>query len=172
VKKGIKLNTLMIGGGQERGLRSGTENIPAIVGMRKAVEIMQKEMDIEVKRFTQYRDKLIRGVLETIPKCHLNGHPQYRLPNNAHFRFDGIEGESLLLSMKDKGISVSTGSACTSKTLEPSHTLIALGLLHEEAHGSLQLTCGRFSQPGDFEKVIEVLPGVVERLRKLSPIYR
>ncbi len=172
VKEGTKLNTLMIGGGQERGLRSGTENIPAIVGMRKTVEIMQKEMDIEVKRFTQYRDELIRGVLETIPKCHLNGHPQHRLPNNAHFRFDGIEGESLLLSLKDKGISVSTGSACTSKTLEPSHTLIALGLLHEEAHGSLQLTCGRFSQPKDVEKVMEVLPGVVERLRKLSPIYR
>ena len=172
VKKGTKLNTLMIGGGQERGLRSGTENIPVIVGMKKAVEIMQKEMDTEVKRFAQYRDKLIRGVLETIPRCHLNGHPQERLANNAHFRFDGIEGESLLLSMKDKGISVSTGSACTSKTLEPSHTLIALGLLHEEAHGSLQFTYGRFSQPGETEKVIEILPGVVERLRKLSPLYR
>jgi cysteine desulfurase len=172
VKKGIRLNTQMIGGGQERGLRSGTENIPAIVGMRKAVEILRKEMDSEVKRFAQYRDKLIREILGRIPRSHLNGHPQHRLPNNAHFRFDGIEGESLLLSLKDKGISVSTGSACTSKTLEPSHTLIALGLLHEEAHGSLQLTCGRFNQDGDAEKVIEALPGVVERLRKLSPLYK
>lgn len=172
VKKGIRLNTQMIGGGQERGLRSGTENIPAIVGMRKAVEILRKEMDSEVKRFVQYRDKLIQGILEKIPRSRLNGHPQHRLPNNAHFRFDGIEGESLLLSLKDKGISVSTGSACTSRTLEPSHTLIALGLLHEEAHGSLQLTCGRFNQDGDAEKVIEALPGVVERLRKLSPLYR
>ena len=172
VKKGIRLNTLMIGGGQERGLRSETENIPAIVGMRKAVEILREEMDSEVKRFVQYRDKLIQGILERIPRSHLNGHPQHRLPNNAHFRFDGIEGESLLLSLKDKGISVSTGSACTSRTLEPSHTLIALGLLHEEAHGSLQLTCGRFNQDSDAEKVIEALPGVVERLRKLSPLYK
>ena len=172
VKKGIRLNTQMIGGGQERGLRSGTENIPAIVGMRKAVEILRKEMDSEVKRFAQYRDQLIQGILKKIPRSHLNGHPQHRLPNNAHFRFDGIEGESLLLSLKDKGISVSTGSACTSKTLEPSHTLIALGLLHEEAHGSLQLTCGRFNQDGDAEKVIEALPGVVERLRNLSPLYK
>jgi cysteine desulfurase len=171
VKKGIRINTQMIGGGQERGLRSGTENIPAIVGMRKAVEILREEMDSEVKRFTQYRDKLIQGILEKIPRSHLNGHPQHRLPNNAHFRFDGIEGESLLLSLKDKGISVSTGSACTSRTLEPSHTLIALGLLHEEAHGSLQLTCGRFNQDSDTEKVMEALPGVVERLRKLSPLY-
>jgi cysteine desulfurase len=142
------------------------------VGMRKAVEIIEKEMETEVKRFIQYRDKLIQEILEKIPRSHLNGHPQYRLPNNAHFRFDGIEGESLLLSLKDKGISVSTGSACTSKTLEPSHTLIALGLLHEEAHGSLQLTSGRFNQDGDAEKVIEALPGVVERLRNLSPLYK
>ena len=172
MKKGIRLNPLMIGGGQERGLRSGTENIPAIVGMRKAVEIMQQEMSDEVKRFAQYRDKLIKKVLEKIPKSYLNGHPIERLPNNAHFRFEGIEGESLLLSLKDKGISVSTGSACTSKTLEPSHTLIALGLLHEEAHGSLQFTCGRFNQDDDVDKVLEVLPEVVERLRKLSPLYK
>lgn len=172
VRKGIRLNPLMIGGGQERGLRSGTENIPAIVGMRKAVEIMQEEMDDEVKRFAEYRDKLIENVLKKIPKCHLNGHPKERLPNNAHFRFEGIEGESLLLSLKDKDISVSTGSACTSKTLEPSHTLIALGLLHEEAHGSLQFTCGRFNRDDDVDKVLEVLPEIVERLRKLSPLYK
>ncbi|MGB8656599.1 MAG: cysteine desulfurase family protein [Candidatus Zixiibacteriota bacterium] len=172
MKNGIRLNPLMIGGGQERGLRSGTENIPAIVGMRKAVQILQKEMDEEVKRFARCRDRLIENVRNTIPRCHLNGHPTERLPNNAHFRFEGIEGESLVLSMKDEGISVSTGSACTSKTLEPSHTLIALGLLHEEAHGSLQFTAGRFNQEGEVEAVMKVLPGIVERLRKLSPLYK
>ncbi|TET59565.1 MAG: cysteine desulfurase [Candidatus Stahlbacteria bacterium] len=171
VRKGIRINPLMIGGGQEFGLRSGTENIPAIVGMAKAVDIMQNEMQQEVRRFKGYQDQLIKNILEKIPKSYLNGHPEERLPNNAHFRFDGIEGESLLLLMKDKGISVSTGSACSSKTLEPSHTLIALGLLHEEAHGSLQLTCGRFTGQEDIDAVVNALPGVVERLRKLSPLY-
>jgi cysteine desulfurase len=170
-KKGIRLNPLIIGGGQEFGLRSGTENIPAIVGMAKAVDIMQNEMQQEVRRFKSYQDQLIRNILEKIPKSYLNGHPTERLPNNAHFRFDGIEGESLLLLMNDKGISVSTGSACSSKTLEPSHTLIALGLLHEEAHGSLQLTCGRFTGQEDIDAVVNALPGAVERLRKLSPLY-
>ena len=172
VRKDMRLNPLIIGGGQERGLRSGTEDIPCIVGMAKAAEIMQKEMNGEVKRFTVYRDTLINNILESIPRSHLNGHPTERLPNNAHFRFDGIEGESLLISLKDKGISVSTGSACSSKTLEPSHTLIALGLLHEEAHGSLELTCGRFTKQHDIDAVLKVLPGIVERLRELSPLYR
>jgi len=172
VRKGIRINPLIIGGGQERGIRSGTENIPGIVGMKKAVEIMQKEMDEEVERLTEYRNKLIENILEKIPKCYLNGHPTERLPNNAHFRFEGIEGESLLLSLNDKEISASTGSACSSKTLEPSHTLISLGLLHEEAHGSLEFTCGRFNKEQDIDKVIEVLPGIVERLRKLSPLYK
>lgn len=171
VRKGIRINPLMIGGGQERGLRSGTENMPGIVGMAKAVDIMEKEMKDEIRRFIDYRDQLVKNILEKIPKSYLNGHPVDRLPNNAHFRFDGIEGESLLLLMKDKGISVSTGSACSSKTLEPSHTLIALGLLHEEAHGSLQLTCGRFTGQEDIDAVVNALPGVVERLRKLSPLY-
>lgn len=172
VKKGIRINPLVIGGGQERGLRSGTENVPSIVGMKRAVEIMQEEMPEETKRFRKYRDKLIERVLNTIPRCYLNGHPTERLPSNAHFRFDGIEGESLLLSFKDKGISVSTGSACSSKTLEPSHTLIALGLLHEEAHGSLEITFGRYNKEKDVDGVMEVLPGIVERLRKLSPLYK
>lgn len=172
IRKGIRINPLIIGGGQERGLRSGSENIPGIVGMAKAVEIMQAEMDEEVKRLKVYRDRLIDNILGNIPKSHLNGHPTNRLSNNAHFRFEGIEGEALLLSLKDKGISVSTGSACTSKTLESSHTLIALGLLHEEAHGSLELTSGRFTKKEDIDLVLEVLPQVVERLRKLSPLYK
>lgn len=170
-RKGIRLNPLVIGGGQENGLRSGTENIPAIVGMKKAVEIMQQEMNEEVPRYEGYRDKLIKNILEKIPNAYMNGHPTERLPNNAHFRFEGIEGESLLLSLKDRGISVSTGSACSSKTLEPSHTLIATGLLHEEAHGSLEITCGRYNKEKDIAAVIDVLPGVVEKLRKLSPMW-
>jgi cysteine desulfurase len=171
VRKGMRLNPLIIGGGQERGLRSGTENMAGIVGMSTAVEIMQQEMQAEVKRFAQYRDTLIKHILERIPKSHLNGHPTDRLANNAHFRFEAIEGESLLLSLKDAGVSAATGSACSSKTLEPSHTLISTGLLHEEAHGSLEFTFGRFNKGEDVDRVIEVLPPIVERLRKLSPLY-
>jgi cysteine desulfurase len=172
IRKGTRVNPLIIGGGQERGLRSGTENIPAIVGMKRAVEIIQTEMNDETKRFKGYRDKLIKAVLDGVPRCYLNGHPTQRLPNNAHFRFDGIEGESLLLSFKEKNIAVSTGSACSSKTLEPSHTLIALGLLHEEAHGSLEVTFGRFNKDGDVDAVLAVLPDIVRRLRRLSPLYK
>ena len=172
IKKGIRLNPVIIGGGQEYGLRSGTENLAAIVGMKKAVELMKREMIREAKRFKSYRDYLIENILRKIPRAFLNGHHVNRLPSNAHFRFDGIEGEALLLSLKDRGISISTGSACTSKTLEPSHTLISLGLLHEEAHGSLEVTCGRFTKKEDIDAVIRVLPEVVERLRKLSPLYQ
>ncbi len=171
VKKGIRINPLIIGGGQERGLRSGTENMAAIAGLKKAVEIMGEGMTTETKRLQQYRDRLIEAVLNVVPRSHLNGHPTLRLPNNAHFRFEGIEGESLLLSFKEKDIAVSTGSACSSKTLEPSHTLIALGLLHEEAHGSLQITFGRFNKESDLETLLETLPQIVKRLRKLSPLY-
>ncbi len=172
VRKGISINPLIIGGGQERGLRSGSENIPAIVGMKRAVEIMKEEINKEVIQFVSYRDFLIKNILKKIPDSFLNGHPTERLPNNAHFRFAGIEGESMLLSFKDLDISVSTGSACSSKTLEPSHTLIACGLIHEEAHGSLELTMGRWNTQGEMERVVEVLPGIVERLRNLSPIYK
>ncbi len=172
VRKGIKLNPLIIGGGQELGLRSGTENIAGIVGMAKAAQIIDSEMTAETKRFIGFRDRLIKNVLETIPDTYLNGHPTSRLPNNAHFRFDGIEGESLLLSMKVKGIAVSTGSACSSKTLEPSHTLIALGLLHEEAHGSLQISFGRFNKDEDVDALIAALPEAVQRLRQMSPLYK
>ncbi|MHA2383025.1 MAG: cysteine desulfurase family protein [Candidatus Thorarchaeota archaeon] len=171
MQKKYRVNPLIIGGGQERGLRSGSEDIPGIVGMSLAVDIMKKEMKPEVKRFQGYRDRMIKQVLDEVPDSYLNGHPTDRLASNAHFRFDGIEGESILLSFKDLGISVSTGSACTSKTLEPSHTLIATGLLHEEAHGSLQLTTGRFNTDDDIERAMEVVPQVVSRLRDLSPIY-
>lgn len=172
IKKKYRVNPLIIGGGQERGLRSGSEDVAGIVGMKTAAEIMKKEMPSEVKRFTKYRDRMIKQILEEIPDSHLNGHPTERLACNTHVRFDGIEGESILLSFKDKGIAISTGSACTSKTLEPSHTLIATGLLHEEAHGSLQITTGRFNTDNDIDRVLEAIPEIVARLRKLSPIYK
>jgi cysteine desulfurase len=172
IRKGRRLAPIMMGGGQEQGLRSGTENLPGIVGMARAAEIAGEEMVAESARLAALRDRLIEAVLSTIPDSHLNGHPTERLPNNAHFRFEGIEGESLLLSLRDAGIAVSTGSACSSKTLEPSHTLISCGLLHEEAHGSLEFTFGRFSQDDDVDRVMEVLPGVVDRLRRMSPLYR
>ena len=171
MRKKYRVNPITIGGGQERGLRSGSEDIAGIIGMKIAAEIMQKEMPGEIKRFTGYRDRMIKQILEEIPDSYLNGHPTERLASNTHVRFDGIEGESILLSFKDKGIAISTGSACTSKTLEPSHTLIATGLMHEEAHGSLQITTGRFNTDQDIDSVLKAVPEVVTRLRELSPIY-
>ncbi|MFX0041774.1 MAG: cysteine desulfurase family protein [Candidatus Hodarchaeota archaeon] len=170
LKKGVRVNPIIIGGGQERGLRSGSENVPGIVGFAKAAEIMKAEINNEALRLKDMRDKLIQEILSDVPYSYLNGHPEKRLPNNAHFRFDYIEGESLILSLKDQKIAAATGSACSSKTLEPSHTLISMGLLHEEAHGSLLFTLGRFTEEIDVNKTIEVLPGIVKRLRLLSPL--
>ena len=170
LKKGVRVNPIIIGGGQERGIRSGSENVPGIVGFAKAAEIMKSEIKGETESLKTLRDKLIKGILETIPKSYLNGHPERRLPYNAHFRFDYIEGESLILSLKDEKVAAATGSACSSRTLEPSHTLIAMGLLHEEAHGSLVITLGRFTQEKDIEKLIEILPNIVKRLRLISPL--
>jgi cysteine desulfurase len=170
LRKGNRINPVIIGGGQERGLRSGSHNMHGIVGFGKAAEIMKSEMNSEASRLKKLRDKLIEGVLSTIPKSYLNGHPEIRLPNNAHFRFEYIEGESLILRLKDQNIAAATGSACSSKTLEPSHTLISCGLLHEEAHGSLLFSFGRYSKEEDVEKVLDVLPTVVKNLRLLSPL--
>jgi cysteine desulfurase len=172
VRKGTTLSPVLIGGGQERGLRSGSEDVASIVGMARAVEILAGEQEGEVGRLRGMRDRLVEGVLDTVPRSYLNGHPTERLANNAHFRFSGIEGESLLLSLRDEGIQVSTGSACSSKTLEPSNTLIACGLLHEEAHGSLELTLGRYNVPEDVDRALEAIPKVVSRLRDLSPLYK
>ena len=172
VRKGVRLNPVNIGGGQENGLRSGSENMPGIVGMAKAVQLLEAEQEGEVERMRTLRDRLIEGVLDTVPRSHLNGQPTERLATPAHFRFEGIEGESLLLSLRDEGVQVATGSACSSKTLEPSHTLIACGLLHEEAHGSLELTLGRWSTDEDVDAALEAIPKVVRRLRDLSPLYK
>jgi len=170
IKKGTRIQPVMQGGGQERGLRSGTENIPGIVGMGKAAEIAQEEMTVEGERSSQLRDKLIKGVLNTIQRSYLNGHPTKRLPNNANLRFSYIEGESLILGLDMLGIQVSSGSACTSKTLEPSHVLLAIGLAHEEAHGSLLFTMGKQNSEDDVDYVLEALPGVVKKLRAMSPL--
>ena len=175
VRKGVQVAPVMFGGGQERGLRSGTEDVAAIVGMAVAGEIMAAEMPTEVARIQAIRDRLVERVLSEIPDVHLNGapaeEPGRRLPSNAHFRFEGVEGEAMILSLRDKGVAAATGSACSSKTLEPSHTLISCGLLHEEAHGSLEFTFGRFSTHDDVDRIMAVLPGVIARLRALSPLY-
>jgi len=170
IKKGTKIQPIIQGGGQERGLRSGTENIPGIVGMGKAAEIAKMEMKSESTRLARVRDKLINDVLGKIEYSFLNGHPVKRLPNNANLRFSYIEGESLILSLDMLGIQVSSGSACTSKTLEASHVLLAMGLAHEEAHGSLVFTLGKQNSEEDVDYVVEVLPNVVKRLRALSPL--
>ena len=170
IKKGSKIQPIIQGGGQENGLRSGTENIPGIVGMGKAAELAKVDMISEGKRLTRLRDKLIKGVLETIDHSFLNGHPTQRLPNNANLRFSYIEGESLILGLDMYGIQLSSGSACTSKTLEPSHVLLAIGLAHEEAHGSLVFTMGKQNLEDDVDYITEMLPDVVKRLRALSPL--
>jgi len=170
VKTGTRIQPVIQGGGQERGLRSGTENVQAIVGMGKAAEIAEKEMKSESVRLSGLRDRLIEGVLEKIPHSFLNGHPTKRLPNNANLRFSYIEGESLILSLDMEGVSTSSGSACTSKTLEPSHVLLAIGLAHEEAHGSLLFTLGRWTTKEEIDYVVKILPGIVKRLRAISPL--
>ena len=170
IKYGTRIQPIIQGGGQEKGLRSGTEDVPCIVGMGKAAEIALKEMPSQSLRLSKLRDKLIKDVLEKIPYSFLNGHPTKRLPNNANLRFSYIEGESLILSLDIEGVYVSSGSACTSKTLEPSHVLLNIGLKHEEAHGSLLFTLGRHTTEEDIKYVVEILPGIVKRLRTISPL--
>lgn len=170
IGKDARLVPVTEGGGQERGLRSGSENLPSIIGFGKAAELAQAEMPEESKRLMGFRDKLINGILSAVPKSHLNGHPTKRLPNNVNVRFSYIEGEGIILNLDMLGISASTGSACTSKTLEPSHVLVGTGLAHEEAHGSLQLTLGRWSKGEEVDYVLENLPSIVQRLRDMSPL--
>jgi len=170
VRGGVKLEPLLNGGGHEKGRRSGTENIPGIVGLGKACELLEKRMHVDNPRIAKLRDKLIKGVLE-IDESYLNGHPVKRLINNAHFRFTAVEGESLVLSLNDKGIAASTGSACSSKKLQASHVLKAIGVETSRAHGSLRLTLGRGNTDEDIDYVLEVLPGIVGNLRQMSPLW-
>ena len=171
VKEGTKIEPILHGGGQEMGLRGSTVNVPAIVGFAKACEIAKKEMKKESQRLTKLRDKLIKNVLK-IESSHLNGHPAGRLPNNANFRFSFIEGESLVIQLDLLGIAVSTGSACSSIKLEPSHILLAIGLKPWEAHGSLRVTLGKQTKEKDIDYLVKVLPNIVKKLREISPFKK
>lgn len=169
VREGTNIEPILHGGGQEAGLRSSTINIPAIVGFAAACRICEKEMREEGKRSTVLRDKLIKGVLKKIPGSHLLGHPEKRLPNNANFWFDFVEGESIVIQLDILGVSASTGSACSSAKLEPSHVLLAIGLKPQQAHSSLRLSLGRWTKESDINYVLKVLPEIIKNLRKISP---
>jgi cysteine desulfurase len=169
VRDGTSVEAVEQGGGQERGLRSGSENTPGIVGFGAAAEIARAEMNDESSRLTGLRDRLIEGVTTSVQDAFLNGHPTKRLPNNANFRFRYVEGESMLLNLDMAGISVSSSSPCTSKSLLPSHVLLACGVPTEEAQSALQFTLGRGNTEDEVDRVVEVLPGIVRKLRAMSP---
>lgn len=171
IKKGVRLEPIIHGGGHERGLRPGTENVPAIVGLGKACEISEKNLDKDMEHLKKLRDKLIDSVLEQNEEAYLNGHRTQRLPGNVNFRFTGIEGESLILHLDSKGIAASTGSACSSIKLEPSAVLMAIGLKEVEAHGSLRLSLGRENTEEDVDYTIKSIKEVVDTLRKMSPLW-
>jgi cysteine desulfurase len=171
IKPGVKVQSVMPGGGQERGLRSGTENIFAIAGMGEAVRIAKQEMKNESERLKKIRDSLISEITK-IDEAYVTGHPTQRLPHHASFRFNYIEGESILLNMDMYGIQIATGSACSSKTLEASHVLLAIGLKHEEAHGSMVITLGRSNTLKHVPKIVKSVEETVKRLRQLSPLSK
>lgn len=170
VREGLRVEPLLHGGGQERGLRSGTENVPGIVAFGKAAKIAKQEMQTNMIKLTKLRDRFIEGLLKPLPFTFLNGHPNERLPDNVSVRYSFIEGESMLLSLEMDGVLVSSGSACASKTLEPSHVLLATGLKHEEAHGSIMFTLGRETCEEDIDYVIGLMPNIINRLREMSPL--
>ncbi|MCC8014391.1 MAG: cysteine desulfurase NifS [Eubacterium sp.] len=171
IRKGIKIKNLIHGGQQERGRRATTENVPGIIGLGKALTDAVGHLEEETKRQTKLRDKLIDGILSTIPYSRLNGSRDKRLPGNVNISFEFIEGESILLLLDMNGICGSSGSACTSGSLDPSHVLLAIGLPHEKAHGSLRLSLGRFNTEEEVDYVLEKLPPIIERLRAMSPLY-
>ena len=171
IKKGVRIENLIHGGGQERKRRAGTENIAGIVGLGKAIEMATADIPGHNAKIRAMRDRLIRTVLDKIPNSRLNGHPEKRLPGNVNISFEFIEGESILLWLDDEGICASTGSACTSGSLEPSHVLLATGLPVEISHGSLRLTLGDANSEADVDVVLDVLPKVVTKLREMSPLY-
>ena len=171
VRKGVRIHPYLHGGAQERNRRAGTENLPGIVGLGKAIELAYENLEESNSKLAAMRDRLIAGIMENIDHVRLNGHTVKRLPGNANLSFEFIEGEALLLSLDMKGIAASSGSACTSGSLDPSHVLLAIGLTHEIAHGSLRLTLGDDNTDEDVDYVLEVLPGIVERLRNMSPLF-
>lgn len=171
IKKGVPINPLIHGGAQEKKRRAGTENIAGIVGLGKAIELANAEIEQNTAKVTALRDKLINGILEKIPYSKLNGHPTDRLPGNCNISFEFIEGESMLLLLDSKGIAASSGSACTSGSLDPSHVLLAIGLPHEKAHGSLRMTLEHYNTEKEVDIVLEELPNIVSKLRDMSPLY-
>jgi cysteine desulfurase NifS len=171
IKKGVRVPAMITGGGQENKKRAGTENVPGIVGLAKALEIQTRNLEANMQKMTALRDKLIAGVEERIATVHLNGDREKRLPNNVNFGIRYIESESILLMLDLKGVAASSGSACTSGSLDPSHVLLAMGISHEEANGSLRMTLSEFTTEEEIDYVLEVLPPIVQRLRDMSPIY-
>ncbi|KAI4453784.1 cysteine desulfurylase family member [Holotrichia oblita] len=171
IRKGTKIKPIIHGGGQERNRRAGTENLIGIVALGRAIELLTEEIDAESERLTGLRQKLITGVFKDIPHVRLNGHPEKRLPGNVNFSFEYIEGESILLMLDMKGIYASSGSACTSGSLDPSHVLLALGLSHATAHGSLRITLGKFNTDEDVDILLNELPPIIKKLRDMSPLY-
>jgi len=172
IRKGTKLVSFIHGGEQERKRRASTENVPGIVGFGKAAEIAKSEMNHEAERLTPLRNRLIKEFQERIDHIHLNGHPVKRLPNNVNVSIDFVEGESMCLNLDLENICVSTGSACSSSSLEPSHVLLALGLSHEQAHGSLRFSLGKWTTEEEIGRVLEVLPAIVAKLRAMSPLLK
>ena len=171
VRKGIKLASFITGGGQERGRRAGTENVPGIVGLGKAIEMATSDIPKKAEYLKTLRDAYIKKVLDNVPYSRLNGHSEKRLPGNANISFEFIEGEGILLFLDMNGISASSGSACTSGSLDPSHVLLAIGLKHEQAHGSLRVTFDTENTMEEVEKIAETVKAIVERLRSMSPLY-
>lgn len=171
IRKGVKIRPISFGGAQERTLRPGTENIPGIIGLGKAAEIAKRELEGKIAHVQRLRDRLLAGIPERIDEAKLNGHPTERMPGNVNFSFRYIEGEALLLNLDLRGIAGSSGSACTSGSLDPSHVLLAMGISHEIAHGSLRLSLGRDNTDEDVDYCLEVLPEIVARLRSMSPLY-
>ncbi|MFZ7133874.1 MAG: cysteine desulfurase NifS [Eubacteriales bacterium] len=171
IRKGIRIENFVHGGAQERKKRAGTENTAAIVGFGKACEMVTQDIETHIKTTQRLRDKMMDAISKEIPNVRLNGHPQYRLPGNVNFSFEFIEGESLLLSLDLAGISASSGSACTSGSLDPSHVLLAIGLSHEIAHGSLRVSLGKYTTEAQVDYFLEQLPPIVQRLRDMSPLY-
>ncbi len=170
VRDGLKIKPIQHGGGHENKLRSGTENVPGVIGLGKAMEMGKAGLTTEIPRVKAMRDRLLKGLLESQEETYLNGHPEKRLPHNAHVRFSYIEGEALLLNLDMMGIAAATGSACSSKSLKASHVLLAIGLTPEQAHGSLRLTLGKNNTDEEIDRVLEAVPTIVKKLRAMSPL--
>ena len=172
IKKGTKITKLMLGGHHEKNRRAGTENVAGIVGLGKAAEIAKKELSMESKKLLKLRNALYDGITKNIKHTKLNGHPEKRLPNTLNVSFEYLEGESIILNLDMEGVAVSTGSACTSGSLEASHVLLAMGLSHQTAQGSVRFSLGRTNTKKDIDYVLEKLPPIIARLRKMSPLYK